>query len=666
MFLINRYFKAQQVSFLLFIIGFFIHPGFSQMPEFPWPDGKKMAISLTFDDARTSNPIHGIPVLDEYDVDATFYILPERVKTNIEGWRAAVKEGHEMANHSYHHPCSGNFGWARALEDYTIDRMRQELHEANKAIETLLDVKTVSYAYPCGQTTIGRGINSKSFIPLISEMFVTGRLWLSEAPVDPWYCDMAALTGMKMDNADFDEILPLIESASKNNEWLILAGHETGESGNQTTYLSMLRQLCEYAKDPENGIWIAPVGTIAKYVHEKRLEYQDSINIPRITYAGGYGELVLEAINAKAIGPDIQYMPEWEAFGWFTGKDRVEWEMEVKQPGLYRVELEWSVSDQESGKDFILQTGREQLMGTVDKTGSWETFKKATIGQIYLKKGYQKIVFRPVKDFTEGALLDLRRVTLTPLPGTTNYNQNELYKSFYTSDICDDNSFKGFNEIMLQFDPVPKNQGITNDGTYLYTSPDHHTIEKRKMGNYELIKSASYPDKIGGLFYDSELDEILTCSGEYETGGDAFISRINKNSLEMIETIDISEHTRHGVNAIVRLGNTYYVGETAVNDDAEPKSWFSFDNNFNFIETVFSHASKKGSYDWQDATVYNDKIVATDHNGFVFVFCVQPDGRLTSAGQYDSSGKYYEGITSMGDAFYIWKSNDGIIKATIK
>jgi peptidoglycan-N-acetylglucosamine deacetylase len=45
-------------------------------------------------------------------------------------------------------------------------------------------------------------------------------------------------------------LLPLIESASKNGQWLVLAGHDTQDSGNQTTYLTMLRELSEYVNDP--------------------------------------------------------------------------------------------------------------------------------------------------------------------------------------------------------------------------------------------------------------------------------------------------------------------------------------------------------------------------------------------------------------------------------
>lgn len=402
----------RRISLVLVLI-VYQQSGFAQKPDFPWPDGKRMALSLSFDDARASNPT-GAALLNEYDVQATFYVLPDRVKANVPGWEATVKWGHEIANHSVHHPCSGNFGWTQPLEDYTMDRMKKELEQANHEIQEILGVEMVSYAYPCGQTTIGKGAKSQSFIPLISELFLTGREWLSEAPVDPWYCDMAALTGMKMDNKDFEEILDLIETASKKGQWLILAGHETSDQGNQTTYLSMLRQLCEYAKDSANGIWIAPVGTVGQYVKEKRDEMLGSINIPQITYSSSNEPIELRAINGRGIGPEIEYMPEWEAFGWFTGKDYVEWEMDVSMPGKYAVEMEWSVSDEESGKNFILETETDEVEGAVKKTGSWETFRKMEIGELELEKGYQKVVFRPAKEFKGGALLDLRKITFRP------------------------------------------------------------------------------------------------------------------------------------------------------------------------------------------------------------------------------------------------------------
>ena len=40
--------------------------------DFRWPEGKKMGLSLIFDDARLSQIDKGIPLLDKYGVKATF------------------------------------------------------------------------------------------------------------------------------------------------------------------------------------------------------------------------------------------------------------------------------------------------------------------------------------------------------------------------------------------------------------------------------------------------------------------------------------------------------------------------------------------------------------------------------------------------------------------
>lgn len=389
----------------------------AQNPAFPWPDGKKMAISLSFDDARASNPTYGVPLLNEYGVKATFFVVPSNVEKDMEGWKMAVESGHEMGNHSVVHPCSGNFIWSRnrALEDYTLLRMKNELLSASDQIETLLGVRPKVYAYPCGLTYIGKGAETKSFVPLISEMFLAGRGWLDEAPADPFYVDMAQVTGMEMDNMTFEELLPIIESAGKNGQWLVLAGHETNHEGNQTTYLNTLEKLCEYATDPENGIWIESIGTVAEYIDQKRSEMKGNLNIPGIVKPGPDNKVILTAENGKGIGPDIQYMPEWNAFGWFTGKDRVEWDIDLPAAGEFEVWLEWSVSDEEAGKEFIISSGDEEITGIVDKSGSWETFKKVKVGRIRLNEDYNNLVVKSTEDFSVGALMDLKALTLIPI-----------------------------------------------------------------------------------------------------------------------------------------------------------------------------------------------------------------------------------------------------------
>ncbi|MGB3587572.1 MAG: polysaccharide deacetylase family protein [Tunicatimonas sp.] len=237
-----------------------------------WPDGKQVAISLSFDDARPSQVDTGVPLLDKYNAKATFYLVPSSVERRLSKWKQAATAGHEMGNHSMNHPCTGNFTWSRdkAIEEYSLSQMKQELAQASEQIEALLEVKPTEFAYPCGQTFVGRGINTESYVPVVAELFRTGRGWLDEAPNNPAFCDMAQLMGMPMDGLDFPAVKAIIESAKQHGHWVVFAGHDIGESGRQTTRTAMLKQLLQYAQDPANQVWLAPVGTIAAHIREQR------------------------------------------------------------------------------------------------------------------------------------------------------------------------------------------------------------------------------------------------------------------------------------------------------------------------------------------------------------------------------------------------------------
>jgi peptidoglycan/xylan/chitin deacetylase (PgdA/CDA1 family) len=277
-------FKTQNYLEVLLIIAafsFINHNSFGQSygsdnsngrQVFTWPEGKRMALSLTFDDARISQIDTGIPLLDKYGVKATFYVSPGSMIKQSDSWKKAVINGHDIGNHSLLHPCSGNFTWSRsrALEDYTLDKMMNELDSASRLIKERLGVHPVSFAYPCGQTFIGRGINVQSYVPLIAIMFESGRGWLNEAPNDPAFCDLSQLNGTELDGKSFDQVLRLIESAKTNGYWLILAGHEMDEEGFQTSQLKTIESICKYATDPANGIWIDNVHNIASYIKDKR------------------------------------------------------------------------------------------------------------------------------------------------------------------------------------------------------------------------------------------------------------------------------------------------------------------------------------------------------------------------------------------------------------
>ena len=237
---------------------------------FAWPKDRRLAISLSFDDARLSQIDTGLRLLETLDLKATFYLSLPSMKKRLEGWKEIARQGHEIGNHSTAHACTGNYRFTRALEDFNLEEMARDLDNANREIEENVGVKPVSFAYPCGQKFVGRGKAARSYIPLVAERFESGRGYLDEMPNYPQICDLAQLMGTGFDGTDWPTVQGLIDKGAKNGSWIVFAGHEIGKSAHQTTDSDMLKRLADYAKNPANGIWVDTVGRIGKYVAKTR------------------------------------------------------------------------------------------------------------------------------------------------------------------------------------------------------------------------------------------------------------------------------------------------------------------------------------------------------------------------------------------------------------
>lgn len=240
--------------------------------QFRWPEGKRVAVSLSFDDARLSQPDVGIPLFDKHGAKATFYVSLGSFKKRLPEWKKAAANGHEIANHSASHPCTVNFPFSsnNALEDYTLARIEQDIESANAEIERLAGVKAVNFAYPCGQKFVGRGEQVQSYVPVVARRFLSARGFRDEMSNDPARCDLAQLLGIESDALSFEQMQAFIVAAERNSGWVIFAGHEIGTPARQTTLTATLEKLLEYAARPENGIWLDTVKSIGSYVRQRR------------------------------------------------------------------------------------------------------------------------------------------------------------------------------------------------------------------------------------------------------------------------------------------------------------------------------------------------------------------------------------------------------------
>ncbi|GAA5220879.1 hypothetical protein GCM10025777_15090 [Membranihabitans marinus] len=142
---------------------------------------------------------------------------------------------------------------------------------------------------------------------------------------------------------------------------------------------------------------------------------RDTVPIPKLVVPDVDGSFTLHAADGAAIGPNIKYMPEWMAYGWFTSEDRVEWDVDVQLDATYEVFLEWSVSDEGAGNLYKLEAETGSLLGHVRRSGSWYTFRLMSIGELKLEKGQQKIVLKGVNDTIKEGLFDLRALRFLPI-----------------------------------------------------------------------------------------------------------------------------------------------------------------------------------------------------------------------------------------------------------
>jgi len=241
--------------------------------KFSWPGGARAAVSFSFDDARPSQVDHGMELFDKFPFRATFYISPNALEKRLPLWKQMVQKGHEIGNHSMTHPCSANFAWSRAkaVEDMTLETMeREQLIAANQYIEKTLGVPVRTYAYPCGLTYVGRGEETKSFVPLVAKHFLAGRGFRNEFLNDPLYCDLAHLGGTECDGLSFEALREILDRAAEEGRWVIFAGHEIAPSGKQTTALAELAKTLAYLKDHTHDFWVSTVADAAVFVKKTR------------------------------------------------------------------------------------------------------------------------------------------------------------------------------------------------------------------------------------------------------------------------------------------------------------------------------------------------------------------------------------------------------------
>lgn len=197
-------------------------------------------ICLTYDDAL---PVHRemvAPELTERGLRGPFYVPAARdeLHLGLDGWRKVAAMGHELGNHSCWHPCRTRPDWEwkppYRLEEYSHDRIRDELLLAHRILH-LIDGRTErSYGTTCGDLTCGSG-TGESFLEDIRDLFTVVRSGLRDKPMTgpaPF-----VVSAFHADHRRADEVIAAAETMRDQSEsWMVMGMHGVG-AGTHLNYM---------------------------------------------------------------------------------------------------------------------------------------------------------------------------------------------------------------------------------------------------------------------------------------------------------------------------------------------------------------------------------------------------------------------------------------------
>jgi peptidoglycan/xylan/chitin deacetylase (PgdA/CDA1 family) len=248
-----------------------------------WYQNKPGAISISFDDASYTQYTSAYPILEKYDIKATFGIVGEWVEEEpvfkaetgffeIQrmGWPQLIElhdHGHELAAHGFKH------------EKYDKLWPVSDLAEEMKKIKTLIEsrtnspVCTMNYPYSYASGNIPIAANEAGFL--------FGRTGLDTVnPASPENMYLLATQAILNESLpDSNTFRIWLDKA--NGNWLILMYHHLFEENSKETEIMRLHSVeYSYSIYPElfekqvkeivsTGYWIAPVCTIGKYITER-------------------------------------------------------------------------------------------------------------------------------------------------------------------------------------------------------------------------------------------------------------------------------------------------------------------------------------------------------------------------------------------------------------
>lgn len=235
-----------------------------------WPQHKKAAIVLTYDDALTSQLTIAVPQLNAAHFKATFFLTGDIDAQTIPLWRALNKKGFELANHTIFHPCSSTDDNPVASDNYTPHGIILEIEAMNHFLFALDGKDTRTYAYPCAETTVG----GKDYVDTLRKYRLVKYARIG-GDTDAIITDFKHLDLLRVpsygleDNTPAANLIAFVKRVQQTGGMGIIMFHGIG-GDYITTSAAVHLQLLNYLKEHKKKIWVATFQEVMDYVEQEK------------------------------------------------------------------------------------------------------------------------------------------------------------------------------------------------------------------------------------------------------------------------------------------------------------------------------------------------------------------------------------------------------------
>ncbi len=233
-----------------------------------WPGGARGAVSLTYDDALNSQLDNAVPQLAARGLRGTFFLTEENIGDRLADWQAVARAGHEIADHTVHHPCD--------LRGYSPARFeRLELAPMERFLDQNFGASRLrTFAYPCGYIGMGSGAPAdrharyiRTLSPTISAARTT-----AGPPNDPArvLAEPLRLQAFEPTEERTDPLLAFryVREAARRGHWAILVFHEVlpQRVGEGDTSIALHGEILDWiGRQP---VWCAPMGAVLGHIRQ--------------------------------------------------------------------------------------------------------------------------------------------------------------------------------------------------------------------------------------------------------------------------------------------------------------------------------------------------------------------------------------------------------------